>query len=270
MECHLCGKQNDGLPFRCSYCGEIFCGEHRLPENHVCPRVGGQRQPGYTRVRYAREPARERTSGIFVKSGRSRFRVRYSGLFSETELKHILLATAVIVLVGLSLEISLLQVEPLVALLLVPAFIISFLGHEIAHKLLAQRNGLWAEFRTTMYGIMMTAISAILPFKFLAPGQVVIQGSGSKQVLGVIGLVGPGFNLVLATGSFVLAKFVAGLLGSALLEITMFNAWLSIFNLIPFGAFDGTNVFNWDKTRWAISFAASCLLLILSFYPNLV
>jgi len=25
------------LPFRCNYCGQLFCDEHRLPENHLCP-----------------------------------------------------------------------------------------------------------------------------------------------------------------------------------------------------------------------------------------
>jgi hypothetical protein len=33
--CKICGKK-DTLPYRCSYCGEIFCGDHRLPETHNC------------------------------------------------------------------------------------------------------------------------------------------------------------------------------------------------------------------------------------------
>lgn len=241
-----------------------------MPENHACPRVGGQKQPGFARVPPTRDARRERSAGLFVRSGRSRFRVRYSGIFSEVETKHILLASAVMVLVGLSLVFTLVYASPLLVLLFIPAFLVSFLGHELAHKFLAQRNGLWAEFRTSMYGLLITAMSAILPFKFLAAGQVVIQGNGSKNALGAIGLVGPGFNIVMGSGFFVLTKFIPGMLGQAFLGITMFNSWLAIFNLIPFGAFDGANVFRWDKTRWAISFVASCLLLILSFYPNLV
>lgn len=241
-----------------------------MPENHACPRVGGQKQPGFARVPPTTDARRERSAGLFVRSGRSRFRVRYSGIFSEVETKHILLASAVMVLVGLSLVFTLVYASPLLVLLFIPAFLVSFLGHELAHKFLAQRNGLWAEFRTSMYGLLITAMSAILPFKFLAAGQVVIQGNGSKNALGAIGLVGPGFNIVMGSGFFVLTKFIPGMLGQAFLGITMFNSWLAIFNLIPFGAFDGANVFRWDKTRWAISFVASCLLLILSFYPNLV
>ncbi|MFC1454960.1 AN1-type zinc finger domain-containing protein [Candidatus Undinarchaeota archaeon] len=36
--CNGCGK-NAPMPFRCRYCGELFCGEHRLPEDHNCQNV---------------------------------------------------------------------------------------------------------------------------------------------------------------------------------------------------------------------------------------
>lgn len=34
--CAACGKDLKGLPFKCRYCGEYFCVEHQLPENHAC------------------------------------------------------------------------------------------------------------------------------------------------------------------------------------------------------------------------------------------
>lgn len=37
--CHFCGK-NEPLPFKCSYCGGVFCGDHRIPEKHDCPGSG--------------------------------------------------------------------------------------------------------------------------------------------------------------------------------------------------------------------------------------
>ncbi|MFH1786029.1 MAG: AN1-type zinc finger protein [archaeon] len=33
--CASCSK-NIALPFRCRYCGELFCGDHRMPEDHHC------------------------------------------------------------------------------------------------------------------------------------------------------------------------------------------------------------------------------------------
>ena len=37
MKCAYCGKEIEGLPYKCRYCGEYFCVEHHLPENHNCP-----------------------------------------------------------------------------------------------------------------------------------------------------------------------------------------------------------------------------------------
>lgn len=35
--CYLCEIEIRDIPYRCKYCGMIFCNEHRLPENHDCP-----------------------------------------------------------------------------------------------------------------------------------------------------------------------------------------------------------------------------------------
>lgn len=36
MKCQLC-KEDVDLPYCCSYCGQYFCDDHRLPEQHFCP-----------------------------------------------------------------------------------------------------------------------------------------------------------------------------------------------------------------------------------------
>lgn len=271
MECHFCGRVIEGLPFRCNYCGNAFCGEHRLPENHACPRVGGPIQPGYAKVNTRRSEARTAPFGIPVsRSSRARFGLRYSGIFSRVEQRHVLVATVVMVLVGISLDFGLVFAQPWLLVLLVPGFVLSFLGHEIAHKILAQRNGMWAEFRTTMYGLILTAASVVLPFKFLAPGQVNIQGEGRREILGAIGLIGPGLNIVIAAAFIAAFKLSSFWMGQAMIMLAMFNSWLAIINLIPFGSLDGTRVFNWDKTRWIIALAASVVVLILSSYPSLI
>lgn len=36
MQCDYCHKVSDELPYKCKFCGETFCSEHRLPENHEC------------------------------------------------------------------------------------------------------------------------------------------------------------------------------------------------------------------------------------------
>ena len=155
-------------------------------------------------------------------------------------------------------------------LVLIPCFLISFIGHELAHKFLAQRNGLWAEFRTNAYGLMMTIVSVVFPIKFLAPGQTNIQGDARKEILGAVGLIGPGFNIVLGFVFYVVSRVIGAAIGNGFLELVMFNSWLALFNLIPFGTFDGARVFEWDKTRWGIAFAVSILLAILPYRPTLL
>jgi hypothetical protein len=33
--CSYCGAQ-ETMPFKCKFCGDQFCSDHRLPENHEC------------------------------------------------------------------------------------------------------------------------------------------------------------------------------------------------------------------------------------------
>jgi len=44
-ECDECGRY-ENLPYQCRRCGQTFCAEHRLPENHECPGLGDWDDPG--------------------------------------------------------------------------------------------------------------------------------------------------------------------------------------------------------------------------------
>jgi predicted nucleic acid binding AN1-type Zn finger protein len=37
MKCYLC--EGEDFVFKCNYCKQYFCSEHRLPVNHVCPAI---------------------------------------------------------------------------------------------------------------------------------------------------------------------------------------------------------------------------------------
>ncbi len=41
VKCQFCGKEVY-LPYRCKYCGGVFCYEHRLPEAHACSAYTGE------------------------------------------------------------------------------------------------------------------------------------------------------------------------------------------------------------------------------------
>ncbi len=73
-ECSECGEQVS-MPFRCKFCGEKFCSEHRLPENHECEKMGEyfeQREDNKIMYDVMREEAEYRKSGKNVGKGKKK------------------------------------------------------------------------------------------------------------------------------------------------------------------------------------------------------
>jgi Zn-dependent protease len=182
--------------------------------------------------------------------------------FSNKEIGHLALATILVVGVGLSLFFaSTTNGDYLLIALSIAAFTASFLLHEIAHKIVAQKHGLWAEFRLTLMGAILTLFSIFLPLvKFISPGAVMVAGGADRKTMGKTAVAGPATNIVLAT----IFSVATAVLPSHALDfavIAFFNAWIAVFNLIPFGIFDGLKVFVWDKRVWVLTFAASAVLM---------
>jgi Zn-dependent protease len=141
------------------------------------------------------------------------------------------------------------------------AFMASFLLHELAHKFSAQHFNLWAEFRLTLQGALITLVSMFLPFKIISPGAVMIAGSATKETVGKTSIAGPITNIIL---SILCIAFAA--MGLTLFQIVAFiNAFLAVFNLIPFGVMDGLKVFRWNKALWATAFTAAAALTVYTY-----
>jgi Zn-dependent protease len=145
-------------------------------------------------------------------------------------------------------------------------FISAFLVHELAHKFLAQYYGSWAEFRAEMYGLIITAISAlpIMPFKFIAPGAVMVH-LGDRQKFGRVALIGPVTNLVMGFSFLLLSIFVSDSNAQYFAIGASFNGWIAMFNMIPMGMLDGQKIFDWNKIVWGISMAAAMVLFIIGY-----
>jgi len=142
----------------------------------------------------------------------------------------------------------------------------SFFIHEIAHKVTAQKIGLWAEFRLTQWGSMLTAVFMILPvtFKIISPGVVMISGPAKHGDIGKISIAGPLTNIILSS-FFLGLTFIPSSFYWIFAVGAFFNSYIALFNLIPFGILDGFKIFNWNKKIWLISFIYSVLLLIFSY-----
>lgn len=136
---------------------------------------------------------------------------------------------------------------------------IGFLLHELAHKWLAQKYGCWAQFRAHNQMLLVGILLSFLGFIILAPGGVYIRGASRTQH-GKIALAGPLMNILLAAAFFGLASVMPGSLALYGLRI---NAFLAVFNLIPFPPFDGHAAWQWSKLNWLIAMIMAGVLLIL-------
>ena len=257
MKCQICGQQ-EILPFQCPYCGNSYCTNHRLPENHRCINLDFARKSSKEKTIFSDETKAYRHTINNNLSQRKNY-----VYFGYKEVKHLALGSLLVASVGLSIGFSF-GLDYMIGLALV--LTISFFIHELAHKFVAQKSGLWAEFRLTLWGSLLTAVFAILPgtFKIISPGAVMISGPAKKQDIGRISISGPITNIILAISFLILWFF--SIPHNWIFGIGAFiNSYIALFNLLPFGILDGFKIFYWNKFIWFISFGSSVILLLIAY-----
>lgn len=171
---------------------------------------------------------------------------------------------------------------PVLLLAVGPAFLL----HEIGHKIVAKKNGCWAEFRADpgglRFGIFLSFFIGIL---FMAPGAVMVAGLVTRRQNGHIAIAGPlvNFGLFLigiplwgvilgVTGAFDAATDSAYLVGSQLnwgrmlVDAGVFwvyaNLFLGLFNMLPFGPLDGNKVKDWSENVFYVTISVFAILFI--------
>jgi len=205
---------------------------------------------------------------------------------SETEIKHLLVAW-----LAISLAFTILfertlrpQTFSLTFLALASALTVGlgFVLHELAHKIVAQRYGSWSEFRAEPLMLLFAILMAFAGFVFAAPGAVVIFNPYlTREQSGKIAVAGPLTNVALSFAFLALSLLAEFLfpahsaLSSDIVNALVFasrvgeigskiNGWLALFNMIPFGFFDGRKVFVWSKQAFAFATCSAILALLLS------
>ncbi|HEB14039.1 MAG TPA: peptidase M50 [candidate division WWE3 bacterium] len=198
--------------------------------------------------------------------------------FSKEEVRDLIKAWIAISLAVSIAIVGLDAVRTLGFAVLIRAFVVyaltvgvAFLSHEIlGHKFLAQRRGLFAEFKADDLFLMLAVFLSFTGFVFVAPGAVVISGVTRIDTYGKIAAGGPLVNIVLASIFSILARsgfelYLPLYAGQGIDLITtsyQINAWLALFNLLPLGVLDGAKVLAWNKGVWVALAGASALLFL--------
>jgi len=198
------------------------------------------------------------------------------GKFSKTEILHLLISILVLTIAftfalsGNNLFTGLtrgFRLENLTFFIL-----LSFLGittafffHELSHKFMAQRHGLWSEYRMFPQGILLALLLGFLtPFVFAAAGAVMFMGGAKTHETGKIAASGPLANIVIAFVTYILYTFLffESQIGSILGFVCLINAFIATFNLLPLGPLDGVKIIRWNATVWIIMLISSLIIFI--------
>jgi len=196
--------------------------------------------------------------------------------FSAVEVRQILIAVGAmtiaftLALVGGIDGVRFLRDPAVLGIVLAASFVAvvtAFLLHELAHKIVAQRYGCFAEFRYSLMGLGIGILTAAFGWMFAMPGAVVISGSVDARQTVRISAVGPGTNLAVAGTATAIAALLGFLtsefdviLSILVRAIAFVNLFLGIFNLLPFPPLDGFKIFSFNKPLWVAMLVAAVAL----------
>ncbi|ATZ61686.2 MAG: hypothetical protein BME93_06500 [Methanosarcinales archaeon Met12] len=191
------------------------------------------------------------------------FRIRTS----KTEIKHLIIAW-----LAISFAFAILFARD-GGMILSPGFIqpmilalftvgIAFLLHEMAHKIVAQKYGYWAEFRMSptmlMFAILLAYFVGIV---FAAPGAVMIVGQYiTRSQNGKIAIAGP-MTSILLVFLFLPLLWLGGFIAKIGIYGVIINILIALFNLLPFGPLDGRKVIKWSKSAYFFTVFVAFVML---------
>ena len=146
--------------------------------------------------------------------------------------------------------------------------------HEVMHKVVAQRYGLWAEFRYNLRGLLLAFVFAFFGFIFGAPGATWISGTVTSEQNGRISAAGPITNLLVGGASFAALRILGPLppitlasfaLRTMVSEVAIVNVVLAGFNMLPILPLDGAKVWHWNKGAYVAVAGIAAILVVAVF-----
>lgn len=219
------------------------------------------------------------------KSARRRGRKR----FSSQEIKDLAISSVLVILVGISLlsvyALGMGIVSGLFAFIglitseywwlpvsIITIFWGTYMIHEMAHKFTAQHYGMWSEFRMTTQGYYLSVIAILFSIPIFGTGVVYTGGAKNMEESGKVNLAGPFSNFIVAAILAIIAIYIP-IMGVSVPFQAIFvlqygiiiNAWIGLFNMIPFQPFDGGTIREWNMRIWIIQTVALVTLAIFGY-----
>ncbi len=183
--------------------------------------------------------------------------------FTETEKRDLLIGTAIFVLVELSFAIY--YTNTFLELLILGILTIPlWLFHELAHKFVAQGNGLVSDFRLDPNMAIFSLFSIVLPIKIIAPGVVLSSGEYRLDTAGRISMAGPLTNILIGGIFLVFSSFMPiDWIVVVFLLASRFSFDMALFNMLPFYVLDGAKVLRWNQSIFILIFSLSVIAWLL-------
>lgn len=142
---------------------------------------------------------------------------------------------------------------------------IGFVVHELLHKVAAWRFRVHGEFRSNDFMLLIAVVFAFFGVIFAAPGAVYMSGNITVRENGIISAAGPLSNVVIALLFLPLWLLGTGTLATAGFLGFLINAFLGMFNMIPFLGLDGQKVFRWNKFVYFTILVISGLMVVIGY-----
>jgi len=146
----------------------------------------------------------------------------------------------------------------------------AFIAHELSHRQVARRYGLYAKYRAWYAGLALALAIALFTTKFLgrtfvfaAPGAVYIMAlypTSNPKAETRIAEAGPLANIAVAIITLIVSTALPFPWRYYALAIGSVNAWIALFNLLPIPPLDGFKVLRGAPGEWAALFAVALAL----------
>lgn len=256
-----------------------------MPESHGCTELHRVKQDARRKIGENLSPDSNQTR---VKAKRKKASSRRRRRFSSTEIRDLSIATILVALVGLSLlgrpngifgaitlmiEYFIPSGQAWVIIGIIIIFVSTFIVHELAHKFVAQHYGMWSEFRMLQTGYFLSAMAILFSIPIFGTGIVYTSGGKSIEEDGKSNLAGPLSNFFMALGMLAVAIMLWALLGGVPFGVGLLltygieiNAFIGLFNMIPFQPFDGATVRAWSDRVWILMLVGLISMLIAAYF----